>query len=162
MDARTVSETRMIFNHRFLPDTANPAGFVHGGHVMAFMDQVAGSTGYRYARKRIVTAAVEHMSFHAPLHIGQLLTCYCSVNRVSGSSMEVGVRGVEESFLSGEQTHVLTCYMVFVCLDDAGKPTPLPPLLPENDEDRRRMDDATRRMAASDWERKRSLSVSRG
>ena len=121
---------------------------------MALMDQVAGMTGYRYARRRIVTAAVEHMSFHASLHAGDMLTCHTCVNRVQDSAMEVGIRGVEENFLSGKQTHVLTCYMVFVCLDDAGKPFPLPPLEPETDEDRRRMADAARRMGVSLLERK--------
>lgn len=149
-----VSESRMVFNHRFLPDKLNPFGVVHGGHIMALMDHVTGITGYRFARKRIVTASVEHMSLHAPVHAGRLLICYTSVNRVWGSSMEIGVRGVEEDFLTGEQVHALTCYMTFVGLDDDGKPCPLPQVVPETDEDRRRMADAARRMAASVMERK--------
>ena len=154
MQARNVSETRMLFNHRFMPITVNPAGFVHGGHVMAHMDHVAGLTGYRFARKRIVTAAVEHMSFHSSIHAGELFICYTCVNRVWGAAMEIGVRGVEENFRTGEQTHVVSCYMTFVCLDDAGKPLPLPLIKAENDEDRRRMADAARRMSVSLMERK--------
>lgn len=149
-----VSETGMVFNHRFLPDKLNPFGVVHGGHIMALMDHVTGITGYRFARMRIVTAAVEHMSFHAPVHAGKLLICHTCVNRVWDSAMEIGVRGVEEDFLTGEQKHVLTCYMTFVGLDDAGHPSPLPLVVPETDEDRRRMADAARRMATSVMERK--------
>lgn len=147
-------ETAMVFNHRFLPDKLNPFGVVHGGHIMALMDHVTGMTGYRFARMRIVTAAVEHMSFHAPVHAGTLLICHTQVNRVWDAAMEIGVRGVEEDFLTGEQTHVLSCYMTFVGLDEAGRPSPLPQVVPETDEERRRMADAARRMAVSAMERK--------
>lgn len=149
-----VSETAMVFNHRFLPDKLNPFGVVHGGHIMALMDHVTGMTGYRFARMRIVTAAVEHMSFHAPVHAGTLLICQTQVNRVWDSAMEIGVRGVEEDFLTGRQTHVLSCYMTFVGLDGNGRPSPLPRVVPETDEERRRMADAARRMAVSAMERK--------
>ncbi len=151
----------MTVIHRPLPDEANPFGNVHGGHLMRHMDAVGAIAALRHVRHRLVTAAVEHMSFVAPVKPGEIVHFHASVNAVWHSSMEVGIRAEVEDPYTGAFRHACTCYLNFVGVDDDGRPIPLPPLLPETDEDRRRMGDGLRRMALARMEHKRAgLSLS--
>src|SRR6476659_10789722 len=84
---------------------ANSAGFVHGGMVMKLCDEAAGLAALRHCGGRIVTAALDRMTFLHPVHIGELLTCRAKVNAVWRTSMEVGVRIEAETARSGETRH---------------------------------------------------------
>ena len=117
---------------------ANSAGFVHGGIVMKMCDEAAGIAAVKHSRCRVVTAAIDRMTFLHPVHVGQLLTCRASVNAVWRTSMEVGVRVEAESPRSGEVRHTSTAYLTMVALDDEGQPTEVPPLAVETDDERRR------------------------
>ena len=117
---------------------ANTAGFVHGGNVMKLCDEAAGITAVKHSGRRVVTAAVDRMTFLHPVFVGELLTCSASVNAAWRTSMEVGVRVEAENPRSGEKRHTSTAYLTMVALDDEGEPTPVPPLAPETDAERRR------------------------
>lgn len=153
MEGKLAGSSRVSFMHRPLPEELNHAGFVYGGNILRHMDAVGSMAAIRYARSRIVTAAVEYMTFRSPVSPNEIMHFHASVNGVWNSSMEVGIRTEAEEPFSGSIRHVCTCYMTFVALDDQGKPRTLPPILPENEEDARRMADATRRMAFSRIER---------
>ncbi len=140
--------------HRPLPEEANASGNVYGGNIMRHMDAVGAIAGLRHARCRLVTAAVEYMAFHSPVKPGELMLFHGSVNAVWHTSMEVGIRTEAEHPFTGKVRHVCTCYLTFVAVDESGRPLPLPPIIPETDEDRRRMADAARRMALSRMEHK--------
>ena len=135
-----------------LPSDANPYGNVHGGEVMKLIDAVAGAAATRHARTRVVTARIDELSFLAPVYVGHLVTAKASVNHVGRTSMEVGVRVEAEDMLTGNVVHVSSAYLVFVATDEQGRPKPLPPLIAETDEERRRMKAA---------EARRSLRVHR-
>ena len=117
---------------------ANSAGFVHGGVVMKMCDEAAGIAAVKHSRCRVVTAAIDRMTFLHPVAIGQLLTCMASVNAVWRTSMEVGVRVEAENPRTGEVRHTSTAYLTMVALDDEGRPTEVPPLAVESDDERRR------------------------
>jgi acyl-CoA hydrolase len=121
---------------------ANSAGFVHGGIVMKMCDEAAGIAAVKHCRRRVVTAAIDRMTFLHPVHVGQLLTCKASVNAVWRTSMEVGVRVESENPLTGETRHTSTAYLTMVVLDDEGRPVEAPPLLVESPEEQRRMREA--------------------
>ena len=121
---------------------ANSAGFVHGGIVMKLCDEAAGIAAVKHCRRRIVTAAIDRMTFLHPVHVGQLLTCKATVNAVWRTSMEVGVRVESESPLTGEVRHTSTAYLTMVVLDDDGSPTEAPPLSAETPDQQRRMREA--------------------
>jgi acyl-CoA hydrolase len=121
---------------------ANSAGFVHGGTVMKLCDEAAGIAAIKHCRRRVVTAAIDRMTFLHPVHVGQLLTCRATVNAVWTTSMEVGVRVESESPLSGEVRHTSTAYLTMVVLDDEGRPTQAPPLVAESQMEQRRMREA--------------------
>jgi acyl-CoA hydrolase len=121
---------------------ANSAGFVHGGVVMKICDEAAGIVAVKHCRRRIVTAAIDRMTFMHPVHVGELLTCRASLNAVWRTSMEVGVRVEAENPLTGERRHTSTAYLTMVALDEGGRPTPVPPLVPESPIEERRMREA--------------------
>ena len=121
---------------------ANSAGFVHGGTVMKLCDEAAGIAAVKHCRRRVVTAAIDRMTFLHPVHVGQLLTCKATVNAVWHTSMEVGVRVESENPLTSEVRHTSTAYLTMVVLDDEGRPTDAPPLIAESPDEQRRMREA--------------------
>jgi acyl-CoA hydrolase len=121
---------------------ANSAGFVHGGIVMKLCDEAAGISAVKHCRRRVVTAAIDRMTFLHPVHVGQLLTCKSTVNAVWHTSMEVGVRVEAENPLTGEVKHTSTAYLTMVVLDDEGRPTAAPPLAADSPAQERRMREA--------------------
>ena len=137
--AKTVAGSKTVMSRTMLPSDANPYGNVHGGEVMKLIDEVAGAAATRHARARVVTARIDELSFLAPVYVGHLVTAKASVNHVARTSMEVGVRVEAEDMLTGNVVHVASAYLVFVATDERGKPVPLPPLIAETDEERRRM-----------------------
>ncbi|HEX2701978.1 MAG TPA: acyl-CoA thioesterase [Solirubrobacteraceae bacterium] len=136
------------------PQEENIAGFVHGGVVMKLCDEAAGLAAVRYARQRVVTAAVDRMTFLVPIHVGELVTFSASVNAVWRTSMEVGVRVEAENPLTGEQRHTNSAYLTLVAVDEHGSPVPVPRLEILDDDARRREAEAqirrTNRLAERD------------
>jgi len=121
---------------------ANTAGFVHGGIVMRLCDEAAGVAAVRHSSRRVVTAAMDRMTFLHPVGVGELLTCSATVNAVWRTSMEVGVRVEAENPRSGERRHTSTAYLTMVALDDEGSPTVIPPLEATTDTEKRRRREA--------------------
>jgi acyl-CoA hydrolase len=125
---------------------ANLAGNVHGGVIMYLCDEVAGIAAVRHCGGRVVTAAMDRMTFLHPVFVGHLVTVKATVNAAWRSSMEVGVRVEAENIRSGEVTHTSTAYLTMVALDDEGRPAPVPPIEPQTpDEDRRAREAQLRR-----------------
>ncbi|HMD47662.1 MAG TPA: acyl-CoA thioesterase [Bryobacteraceae bacterium] len=130
-----------------LPTDANTLGNVLGGKVMHLVDLAAALAAVRHARCPVVTASVDQMSFLHPVHIGQLIMLQSSVNRVFRTSMEVGVRVQVENLLTGQRKHTSSAYLTFVALDEHGKRTPIPPVIPETADEKRRFVEAEERRA---------------
>jgi acyl-CoA hydrolase len=122
MEPRAVSESRSVLVQWMGPADANAAGFVHGGTVMKLCDEAAATAAIRHARSRVVTAAVDRMTFLQPVHVGDLLTLHASVNAVWRTSMEVGVRVLSENPRSGEVRHTNSAYITMVAVDEHGRP----------------------------------------
>jgi len=121
---------------------ANTVGNVHGGVIMYLCDEVAGIAAVRHSGCRVVTAAVDRMTFLHPVYVGDLVTVKATVNAAWRSSMEVGVRVEAEDIRSGEITHTSTAYLTMVALGDEGKPIPVPGVKPETPAEQRRAREA--------------------
>ena len=134
--SHTVTNTWMEIEH------ANNAGNVHGGVIMRLVDTAAGIAAVRHCRGRVVTAALDEMIFISPIYIGDLVTVTAAVNDAHRTSMEVGVTVVAEDVASGEKRVVSNAHLIFVALDDAGKPTPVSPVLAETDVEKTRQTQA--------------------
>jgi uncharacterized protein (TIGR00369 family) len=138
MDPRRVADSRVLLSLQMNPADANASGDVHGGTIMKLVDTAAGICATRHCRTRVVTVTMDSMSFLHPVYVGSVVTLYASVNDVGNTSLEVGVRVEAESIRTGEKVHTSSAYLVFVALDEHGKPTRVPPLVVETDDERRR------------------------
>lgn len=155
---RLVSESKSIYTEMAMPNDANPLGTLFGGKVMAMVDLAASIAAKRHSRRPVVTASIDNLSFHYPVRIGELVTCYSQVNRVFTTSMEVGVRVCVENLQTGEIRHTSSAYLTFVALDEAGKRTSVPPVIPETEDEKRRYEEALQRRDYRLELRKRSVA----
>ena len=121
---------------------ANTAGNVHGGTIMKLCDEVAGIAAIRHSGHRVVTAAMDRMTFRHPVLVGELVTVSATVNAAWNTSMEVGVRVEKENVWTGERLHTSTAYLTMVALDGAGRPAAVPAVAPETSDERRRAREA--------------------
>ena len=121
---------------------ANAAGNVHGGTIMKMVDEVAGVAAVRHCGTRVVTAALDRMTFTQPVYVGQLVTVKATVNAAWRTSMEVGVRVESENVRTGEVTHTSTAYVTMVALGDDGEPVQVAGIEPETEEENRRQREA--------------------
>jgi acyl-CoA hydrolase len=140
--ARTVASTQSEMTEIVLPNDTNTLGNLLGGRLMHFIDLTAAMAAYRHARTYIVTAAMDHIDFIRPVHLGNLVTLKSSINRAFTSSMEVGVKVWAEDPQTGMNRHVASAYLVFVAIDEQGHPVRVPGLIPETADEVRRHADA--------------------
>jgi acyl-CoA hydrolase len=119
---------------------------------------VAGIAAIRHCRSRVVTAAMDRMTFILPVNVGELVTCTAKVNAAWRTSMEVGVRVEAENPRTGDHHHTSTAYLTMVAVDDDGKPTPVPPLLAESGTEQRRQREAELRRQNRLTEREQILA----
>jgi acyl-CoA hydrolase len=116
---------------------ANAHGNVHGGVIMRIVDESAAIVAIKHSQNpKVVTARVERFDFLAPAYIGNVVSIHCAMNYVGRTSMEVGVEVMAEDIITGEVRHIASSYVIYVALDEHGKPTPVPPLEPANDEEK--------------------------
>ena len=121
-----------------MPQHANNLGHVFGGVILSMMDRTSAVSAIRHARSSCVTVSVDRVDFREPIHLGELVVMKASVNFAGRTSMEVGVRVEAEDLITGVRRHTNSCYLTFVAIDAAGRPVPVPPLLPETEIERRR------------------------
>lgn len=146
MTSKTVNYSQVTMTTLMLPQHANPAGNVHGGEIMKLMDSAAGVVAQRHARTNVVTARVDKMEFHLPIHVGNLVTCYGKLTFVGNSSMEVLVTvKVEDMSIDEPAKTALTAFFTLVAIDDRGKAQQVLPLELENDEERRLFEEGQKR-----------------
>ena len=135
---KRVGDSRVEMHQLMLPEHANAYGNVHGGVIMKIVDEAGGICAMRHANRPCVTIAIDDMTFLSPVNVGELLSCRASVNYVGRTSIEVGVKVHAENPITGEITHTNSAYLVYVAIDDDGKPVPVPALETETDEEKRR------------------------
>ena len=146
-DKKHIADSEVTLHQFMMPEHANPLGNVHGGIIMKLVDEAGGLCAMRHAQRPAVTIAIDSMTFHSPVHVGNLLTLKASIHYVGNTSMEVGVRVVAENPLSGQEMHTNSALLVYVALDDDGRPVKVPGIVLENDKQRRRWEAAKERQA---------------
>ncbi|HUO28044.1 MAG TPA: acyl-CoA thioesterase [Bryobacteraceae bacterium] len=144
---KPVRESVSEYAELALPTDANVFGNLLGGKVMHLVDLAGAMAAMRHARKPVVTASIDHMQFHHPIHIGQLMLLHSQVNRVFQTSMEVGVKVMVEDLMTGEKRHTCSAFLTFVALDTNGKPACIAPVIAETEEEKRRYFEAGERRA---------------
>src|SRR5262245_25096721 len=161
-EAMRVSDSATEMAQPVLPQHANVHGSVLGGTVMHWIDLAAAVVANRHCRCPVVTAAIDEMSFLAPILIGQLALLDARMTLVDRSSMEIRVDVQSEDLLTGQRRHTSTAYVTFVALDTVtGRPTAVPPLILETEAERREHARAVERRRVR-LERRRALQAATG
>ena len=142
---KPIHASRVTLSQLMHPEHANLLGNVHGGWIMKLVDEAGALACMRHAQKKVVTVAIDSMTFREPIRIGDLIILNAEVTYTGRTSMEAEVQVLAENPVTGEQTHTNTAYLVYVALDDEGKPTPVAPLKAETQEEKRKMTDALER-----------------
>lgn len=145
---RPASASSVVLTQLMEVTDANVLGNVHGGVLMRLADTAAALAAMKHSGGVCVTVSVDEMLFREPVHVGDLVTLRAIVNQVGTTSLECGVRIVAERLRTGELVHASTAYFVYVAIDDQGRPRPVPPLVAESAEERRRQKEATLRREA--------------
>jgi acyl-CoA hydrolase len=136
--SKKVRESQVEMTELVLPNDTNQLGNLLGGRLMHLVDIAAAIAAAKHSGRVCVTASVDEMNFLGPVKLGQVVRLYASVNRAFTTSMEVGVRAVVEDLRSGDVRHVSSAYLTFVAINELGHGVPVPELIPESSDDKRR------------------------
>ncbi len=142
---KPVKSSQVEMTELVLPNDTNQLGNLLGGKLMHWMDIAAAIAAQRHSNRICVTASVDQLSFHQPIKLGEVVILRASVNRAFGTSMEIGVRVQTENQLTGATKTANTAYLTFVAIDKQGRPTRVPPVIPETGEERRWFEEALKR-----------------
>ena len=125
MTSKPTSDTATL-SALVTPDAANHLGTLFGGRLIALMDQAAFIAGARRAGRPVVTAALEHIDFHVPVRVGELLTIEARVVAVGRTSLQIDVVAYAEDLLrTGSRREATSGRFVMVAVDGNGRPTPV-------------------------------------
>jgi uncharacterized protein (TIGR00369 family) len=147
LENKHAADSKVVLSQFMQPEHANVMGNVHGGVLMKLIDEAGGLCATRHARRPSVTVAVDSLRFLSPVHVGDLVTFTARLNYIGRTSMEVDVHVEAENILTGDRTHTNDAYLVYVALDDLGKPIEVPRLILETDEERQRWELGKQRQA---------------
>lgn len=145
MESKKISESVVIMTELVLPNHTNQLGNLLGGQLMQWIDICAALCASKHNRRVCVTASVDRIDFHHPIHLGDVVTLTASLNRVFNTSMEVGVKVHSETFMEGLKTHTNSAYLTFVAVDKNGKPVKGIEAVPVTAEEKRRYEEALTR-----------------
>jgi acyl-CoA hydrolase len=147
MTAKRPSESVTEMVQVVLPNDTNPLGFILGGTVMHLIDIAGAIAGHRHTRSLLVTAAVDGLQFLHPIKVGDLIILHARVTAVWSTSLEVEVEVFSEETLTGLRRMTSRAYLTFVAVDREGQRHPIPGLILDSDDERRRAAEADVRRA---------------
>ena len=150
----TPAASRVETAQLVLPGLTNVHGTIFGGILMQWIDIAAGIASARHAGGPVVTASMDRLHFLHPVHMGDVVIVQAQVNYAAHTSMEVGVRVLAENTATVQRRQTTRAYLTLVAVDSEGRPRPVPTLLPQTAEERRRFRDAERRRAVRLRERR--------
>ena len=136
---KSISASRVTLSQLMHPEHTNLLGNVHGGWIMKLADEAGALACMRHAQRKVVTVAIDSMVFREPIRIGDLVILTAEVSYTGRTSMEAAVEVLAENPVTGQQTHTNTAYLVYVALDDEGRPTLVPPLRAETEEEKQKL-----------------------
>jgi len=145
LQPKPVSASRISLAQLSQPENANILGNVHGGWIMKLVDEAGALACMRHAQRPVVTVAIDSMVFHKPIRIGDLVFITAGVTYVGRTSLEAEVYVETENPFTGERIETNTAYLLYVALGDDGRPVPVPPLLAETEEEKRKLEEARQR-----------------
>jgi len=144
---KSPKESAVETRYLLMPHQANPQGTAFGGAIVAWIDMVAAMVAQRHCGKEVVTAGIDSLVFKEPIRIGDHVVLKASINYVGRSSME-GVQVSREDPHGSDKVIATTAHLTFVALDKNKRPTAVPPILPETEQEKKRCENAKLRAKA--------------
>jgi len=111
-----------------MPADTNPHGDIFGGWLMSLMDSAAGSVAARYSHGRAVTIAVEGMTFHRPVIVGDEVSVFATLKSVGRTSMKIDVEAWRRARHADRSYRVTQATFTFVAIGEDRQPRSVPPL----------------------------------
>ena len=145
MEGVAVRDSQVFMTELVLPNDTNQLGNLLGGRLMHWIDIAAAIAAQRHCGRVCVTASVDQLEFHTPVRLGEIVTLHASVNRAFRTSMEIGVIVNAQELGKTVMRRANNAYLTFVAIDDQRKPVPVPPSIPETEDERRRFEEALSR-----------------
>lgn len=145
---KTVAASHTVMTEMILPSDTNPMGNAFGGRVMQWIDCCAAMCAQRHCRTQVVTASIDALQFKSPIRLGEFARLEARVNAAFGHSLEVEVIVTSEDPTTGDRRPCCDAFLTFAALNGAGRPTTVPRLITENEEEEARAAAAEGRRAA--------------
>ena len=136
MPGMTPEQTISVMTELVLPGQSNFLGNLLGGRLMHWMDIAGALTCRRHAGREVATVAVDKILFKRPAKVGEIITVTSKMIWVGHTSMKVHINVCEENTLSHKSKQTTTAYFTYVALDENGRPTEVPPLLPQTEKEK--------------------------
>lgn len=125
MEATEKPRGELVVRTIAMPADTNPSGDIFGGWIMSQMDLGSSVVAARTAKSRVVTVAMDGMSFLQPVKVGDRVACYAHVEKIGRSSMKIPVEVWVERYMTGEQVRVTRAVFTYVAVDESGMPIPV-------------------------------------
>ncbi|WP_027724179.1 acyl-CoA thioesterase [Tuberibacillus calidus] len=135
LEPKYVNESRAVKSAHVLPQDTNQYNTMFGGKLMSYIDDIAAISAVRHARKPVVTASTDSVDFLHPIKAGTSVCLESFVTWTHKTSMEIFVKVISEDLLTGKRVLAATSFLTFVALGEDGRPTEVPPVIPETDEE---------------------------
>ena len=135
---KTVIDSRSVMTEMVLPNDSNGLDHMMGGRLLNMMDLCAAISAQRHANSICVTISVDTVTFHSPIHVGEIVVIESWVNRAFRTSMEVEISVVAENPLKRTRRDCNSAFFTFVAIDENGRPTPAPDIFPQTAREQRR------------------------
>ena len=155
-ESKPVKDSQTTITELMVPAYANFGGKIHGGILLSLMDKVAYATASRHAETYCVTVTVDKVDFLQPVEVGELISMHASVNYVGNTSLVVGIRVESQNVKTGVIKHTNSSYFTMVAKGDDDKPTKVPKLILECEEEVKRFIEA---MNMKDIKRKINIAM---
>lgn len=145
-EGKLVVISKTVMTEMIMPNDTNPMGNLMGGYLMRWMDIACAVCAARHCESQVATASVDHISFHEPIKLGDVITLSAQVTRAFNTSIEIFVE-VSAADITGANTRQSNhAYFTFVAIDTAtNKPKKVPGVLPITNEEKKQFEGASRR-----------------
>lgn len=159
MESRPCSDSFTVITAQIFPPEANAYGTLFGGKLMAYIDEVASIAAVRHSRKTSITASTDSVDFLSPIQVGDFVGIEAMVTYANRTSMEVFVKVVREDMETDQREVCVTAFLTFVAIDKAGKPTPVPQVYPQTEDEKLLYAGAKKRKEIRDKRRRESKKM---
>lgn len=146
LESKLVEESTTVMTEMIMPNDTNPMGNLMGGYLMRWMDIAGAICAARHCDAHVATASVDHISFHEPIKLGDVITLTAKVTRAFNTSVEIFVDVSAADITGANARQSNHAYFTFVALDTSTmKPIHIPPVNPITSEEKARYTSASRR-----------------